>query len=184
VARIQAVDNRIVSQTALVDDLRAFFETRGIGVAVARTSAEDRQEAEAQFSILTTILMTMTVVIAAVGSIGLSGTLSINVIERRREIGVMRAVGASSADIGMIFIGEGLMLGLFSWVVAVPLSILAGRPFVKAIGQVIQFPGRYQPSFSGLWIWLTIVVVLSLVASWLPAQRASQISVNESLAYE
>jgi putative ABC transport system permease protein len=184
VARIQAVDNRIVSQTALVDDLRAFFETRGIGVAVARTSAEDRLEAEAQFSILTTILMTMTVVMAAVGSIGLSGTLSINVIERRREIGVMRAVGASSADVGMIFIGEGLMLGVFSWVVAVPLSILAGRPFVKAIGQVIQFPGRYQPSFSGLWIWLTIVVVLSLVASWLPAKRASQISVNESLAYE
>jgi putative ABC transport system permease protein len=121
---------------------------------------------------------------AAVGSIGLSGTLSINVIERRREIGVMRAVGASSADVGTIFIGEGLMLGLFSWVVAVPLSILAGRPFVQAIGQVIQFPGRYQPSFSGLWIWLTIVVVLSLVASWLPAKRASQISVNESLAYE
>jgi putative ABC transport system permease protein len=184
VARIQAVDNRTVSQTALVDDLRAFFETRGIGVSVARTSAEDRQEAEAQFSILTTILMTMTVVMAAVGSIGLSGTLSINVIERRREIGVMRAVGASSADVGTIFIGEGLMLGLFSWVVAVPLSILAGRPFVQAIGQVIQFPGRYQPSFSGLWIWLTIVVVLSLVASWLPAKRASQISVNESLAYE
>jgi ABC-type lipoprotein release transport system permease subunit len=35
-----------------------------------------------------------------------------------------------------------------------------------------------------LWIWLAIVVVLSLVASWLPAKRASQISVNESLAYE
>jgi putative ABC transport system permease protein len=184
VARIQAVDDRVVSQTALVDDLRELFESLGIGVSVARTSAEDRQEAEAQFSILTTILMTMTVVMAAVGSIGLSGTLSINVIERRREIGVMRAVGASSADIGTIFMGEGLMLGLFSWVVAVPISILAGRPFVLAIGQVIQFPGRYQPAISAVWIWLTIVVVLSLVASWLPAKRASQISVNESLAYE
>ena len=184
VARIQANDNRVVSQTALVGDLRKFLESQGIGVSVARTSAEDRQEAEAQFSILTTILMTMTVVMAAVGSIGLSGTLSINVIERRREIGVMRAVGASSVDVGTIFIGEGLMLGLFSWVVAAPLSILAGRPFVQAIGQVIQFPGRYQPAMSGLWIWLTIVVVLSLVASWLPAKRASQISVNESLAYE
>jgi putative ABC transport system permease protein len=184
VARIEAVDDRVVSQTALVDDLRELFESLGIGVSVARTSAEDRQEAEAQFSILTTILMTMTVVMAAVGSIGLSGTLSINVIERRREIGVMRAVGASSADIGTIFMGEGLMLGLFSWVVAVPISILAGRPFVLAIGQVIQFPGRYQPAISAVWIWLTIVVVLSLVASWLPAKRASQISVNESLAYE
>lgn len=184
VARIRAIDDRVVSQTALVDDLRGLFESRGIGVSVAQTSAEDRQQAEAQFSILTTILMTMTVVMAAVGSIGLSGTLSINVIERRREIGVMRAVGASSADVGTIFVGEGLMLGLFSWIVAAPLSMLAGRPFVQAIGQVIEFPGRYQPAISGLWIWLAIVVVLSLVASWLPAKRASQISVNESLAYE
>ncbi len=184
VARISAIDDRSVSQTALVDQLRKLFDSLGIGVSVARTSVEDRQEAEAQFSILTTILMTMTVVMAAVGSIGLSGTLSINVIERRREIGVMRAVGASSRDVGAIFVGEGLMLGLFSWVVAVPLSMLAGRPFVQAIGQVIDFPGRYQPAISGLWIWLTIVVVLSLVASWLPAKRATQISVNESLAYE
>jgi len=182
--RIRAIDNRDEAQVALAEELRRFFEARGIGVTVARTLAEDRQEAEAQFNILTTILMTMTVLMAVVGSIGLSGTLSINVIERRREIGVMRAVGASSLDVAAIFIGEGLLLGLASWVVAAPLSVLAGRPFVKAIGEVIQFPGRYQMAVDGFWIWLMIVVLLALVASWLPARRATQISVNESLAYE
>lgn len=183
-ARIRAVDGSPAGQAALVADLRQRLEQLGIRVAVAQTSFEDQEAAEAQFSILTTILMTMTVVMALVGSIGLSGTLSINVIERRREIGVMRAVGASSRDVGLIFIGEGLLLGMVSWLQAVPLSILAGRPFVLAIGDIIQFPGRYQLALNGLWIWLAIVLVLSLGASWLPARRATQISVNQSLAYE
>ncbi|HLF80169.1 MAG TPA: FtsX-like permease family protein, partial [Anaerolineales bacterium] len=183
-ARIQAVDDSPAGQTALVENLRQRFEELGIELSLAQTSFQDQEAAEAQFSILTTILMTMTVVMAVVGSIGLSGTLSINVIERRREIGVMRAVGASSRDVGLIFMGEGLLLGVVSWVQAVPLSILAGRPFVQAIGGIIQFPGRYQLAVNGLWIWLGIVLVLSLGASWLPARRATQISVNESLAYE
>lgn len=183
-ARIRAVDGSPAGQSALVEDLRQRMEQLGIGVAVAQTAFEDQEAAEAQFSILTTILMTMTVVMAIVGSIGLSGTLSINVIERRREIGVMRAVGASSRDVGLIFVGEGVLLGLVSWVQAVPLSILAGRPFVVAIGDIIHFPGRYQLAANGLWIWLAIVLVLSLGASWLPARRATQISVNQSLAYE
>ncbi len=184
IARIVSKDGSRSAQDALKGDLEEMFDSRGIGVAFIRASVEDQEQAEAQFSILTTILMTMTVVMAVVGSIGLSGTLSINVIERKREIGVMRAVGGSSRDVALIMIMEGLLLGITSWLIAVPISILAGRPFVNSIGDIIQFPGPYQLSVSGLWIWLLIVVVLSLVASWLPARRASQISVNESLAYE
>ena len=183
VARIRAIDDSREAQTALTDDLRHTFDRLGIDLGLVRTAAESQEEAGALFSFLTTILMTMAVVMAVVGSIGLSGTLSINVIERRREIGVMRAVGASSLDVALIFMGEGLLLGLTSWALAVPLSVLAGRPFVEAIGKVIEFPAEYQLALSGLWIWLIIVVVLSLVASWLPARRATQISVNESLAY-
>jgi hypothetical protein len=48
---------------------------------------------------------------------------------------------------------------------AVPLGLIAGRPFVQAIGSVIEFPSQYSLALKGLWIWLAIVVVLSLVAS-------------------
>ena len=184
IARIVSKDTTRAVQNDLKDDLEQMFEVQGIGVAFVRASIEDQEQAEAQFSVLTTILMTMTVVMAVVGSIGLSGTLSLNVIERRREIGVMRAVGASSRDVGLIMVMEGMLLGVTSWLIAVPLSMVAGRPFVESIGDIIQFPGPYQLSVTGLWIWLLIVVVLSFLASWLPARRASQISVNESLAYE
>jgi putative ABC transport system permease protein len=174
----------LAAQSAMENDLRDYFQSLGIGVGFTDTATENQEQSNAQFSILTTLLLIMTFLIAVVGSFGLSGTLSINVLERRREIGVMRAVGASSADVGFIFVGEGLLLGALSWAQAVPLSLLAGRYFVDAIGQVIDFPVVYHYSVAGIWIWLAIVVVLSLVASWLPARRATQISVRESLAYE
>jgi putative ABC transport system permease protein len=184
VAEITVAGSTLAAQETVERDLRKYFESRNIGVGWTDTFIKDKENANAQFSVLTTILMIMTFLIAIVGSIGLSGTLSINVIERGREIGVMRAVGASSMDIAMIFMGEGLLLGVLSWVQAVPISLLASKYFVLALGEVIDFPAVYHFSMTGVWIWLVIVVVLSLLASWLPARRATQISVRESLAYE
>jgi putative ABC transport system permease protein len=148
------------------------------------TEKDFRRQQDAAFSIITNILQVMTVLMAAVGSLGLSGTLSINVYERRREIGVMRAVGASSLDVALIFIGEGLLLGIASWVVAVPLSYVGGKLFVDALGAVFGLPFLYRYPMDGAMIWMGVIIVLSVVASWLPARRATQISVRESLAYE
>jgi putative ABC transport system permease protein len=184
VAMVQGTDQSLATQKAIEADLRQYLETKGIEVPLTAVAAEDRQRASAQFGILTQVLMIMTVLMAVVGSMGLSGTLSINVIERRREIGVMRAVGASSRDVGFIFTGEGLMLGVTSWALAMPIGMAASPFFVKILGSVIDFPAQYYPAFHGLWIWLGIVVVLSILASWVPARRATRISVNESLAYE
>lgn len=184
VAWIRLTDSTRATQEAMEKDLRDYFKTRGMELGFTNSAIKDQEQSNAQFSILTTLLLIMTLLIAVVGSIGLSGTLSINVLERRREIGVMRAVGASSFDVALIFMGEGLLLGLVSWVVAVPLSVIAGQTFVEMIGEVIDFPAQFHYSFTSVWLWLAIVVVLSLMASWLPARRATQISVRESLAYE
>ncbi len=171
-------------QPALAKDLQEFLEANGYKVAFTDTASREQTESAAQFNILTTLLLIMTCLMAVVGSFGLSGMLSINVLERRREIGVMRAVGASSGDVGFIFVTEGLLLGLVSWLAAIPISMLAGSYFVEGIGAAIQFPALYFYSPDGVWIWLVIVTILSLIASWLPARRATRISVRESLAYE
>ena len=184
VAMIQTTEQSLAVQQSVESDLREFFEAKGMEVYHSAVASEDRAQASAQFGTLTKVLMLMTVLMAIVGSMGLSGTLSINVIERRREIGVMRAVGASSRDVGYIFVGEGLLLGLVSWVAAIPIGLSVGPVFVLSLGNVIDFPAEYYPAYHGIWIWLGIVVVLSILASWIPARRATRISVNESLAYE
>jgi putative ABC transport system permease protein len=173
-----------VTQLQMEKVLRDAFDARGLRVAGTQTQAQLRSETESKFSIISKMLMFMSVLIAAVGAIGLAGTLSINVLERRREIGVMRAIGASSVTIAGIFIGEGLLLGLIAWVIAIPLSIPVGQAFSVVIGQVIKFDVIYQFSWNGALTWLIIIIVLSVLGSLLPAIRATRVSVRESLAYE
>jgi len=137
-----------------------------------------------RFALIIGLLLAMAVLIGLVGSIALSGVLSLNVFERRREIGVMRATGASSATIAGIFVGEGLMLGWMSWLIALPLSVPAGRLMTQALGAAVGGEIVYQYRLNGALYWLIIVTVLSVVASYFPARGATRISVRESLAYQ
>ena len=184
VAMVQGTDQSLATQQAIEKDLVAFFNAKGMKVGYSGVATEERNRSSAQFSILTQLLLMMTILMAVVGSMSLSGTLSINVIERRREIGVMRAVGASSRDVGFVFTGEGLMIGLTSWVFALPIGLGVAPTFVLTLGEVIDFPAEYYPAIHAVWIWLGVVIVLAILASWVPARRATRISVNESLAYE
>jgi len=136
------------------------------------------------FGIIVKMLAAMAVIIALVGSVALSGVLSLSVRERTREIGVMRAIGASSRAIAWLFIGEGLVLGLLSWLIALPLSLPAGYLMTQALGAAIggEIVFHYTPM--GALYWLIIITVLAIAASWLPAHGATRVSVRESLAYQ
>ena len=172
------------TQTQVANAVRAAFESRGVRVASVVTGAEQTEQGQNQFNILVLLLLVMSGLIALVGSIGLAGTLSINVLERRREIGVMRAIGASSSTVAGLFVGEGLMLGLIATLLAMPLSVPIGGLFASAISSVIDFGVIYEFSWLGASIWLVIIVALSIAASAVPALRATRMSVRESLAYE
>jgi putative ABC transport system permease protein len=134
-------------------------------------------------SILIALLSSMAIMIAVVGAVALSGTLSINVMERTREIGVMRAIGASSMTVAGQFIGEGLILGWLSWLIAIPLSLPIGQLVLYNLSRLMNIELIYQHSMAGVIYWFGIVTVLAIVASWFPAQKAAQTSVRESLAY-
>jgi hypothetical protein len=144
---VQGADQSLATQQAIEADLIAFFDARRMKVEYSDVAIEDRNNASAQFSILTQLLMMMTVLMAIVGSMGLSGTLSINVIERRREIGVMRAVGASSRDVAFIFAARSL--GLQGGSLPCPSGL---RPVCPGVGGD-RFPAEYYPATHGVWLW-------------------------------
>jgi putative ABC transport system permease protein len=173
---------------AVAQNLQQLYNSRNIPVAATTafdepTIAEIGQQMLFGYNIIVAILGVLAAIMAIVGGMGLSGMLSLSVLERRREIGVMRAIGASSAKIFRIFIGEGLTLGIMSWIVALPLSIPAAYWLTQALGSVFENVIVYQFSPLGALYWLAIVIVLAIGASWLPARRAVRISVHESLTY-
>ncbi len=97
----------------------------------------------------------------------------------------MRSIGASSWQVIRLYIGEGMLLALASWLIAVPLSIPAAY-FLSTQGLSIalntQLAYRFTPS--GAVLWLVIIMLLAIVASTLPARGAAKVSVRESLAYQ
>jgi len=145
--------------------VRKLFEGRGIKVGQTQTQAESRKFAEGQFAIVTSMLLALAVIVAIVGGIGLMGALSISVVERTKEIGVLRAVGARSGTIMGMFVMEGMLQGLISWAIAVPISFLLGRSMAVALGQVMFSTNLdYAYNYSAMVIWLIVVMVISILA--------------------
>jgi len=166
--------------------LKNLYEARemDIGLYESSTAAQVREEALNEFGVTTTMLLALAVIVALVGGIGLMGSLSISVVERTREIGVMRAIGARSRTIMGMFMMEGVLQGVLSWLMAALLSFILFRPLANALGQAMFGANLdYRYDFSAVLVWLAIILVISTLASILPARNATQISVRESLAY-
>ena len=167
----------------LAQELSDWLDAHGKDVSFSLTSARFTEQNSGGLIIIVYLLLVIAVLIAVVGGVGLSGALSIGALERQTEIGVMRAIGASGRAVGGIFVGEGLMIGLFSWLIAVPLSIPLGIAFSQLIADAIDFQFGYSYAPEGAAIWLVVVVVLSVTASGMPAWRATRTSVREVLSY-
>lgn len=174
-----------VAQAEIGRELEERFKRSNLLVGSYQTTTERANELRFQFDLLTTFLLIMAAMLAVVGALGLTGTMSINVLERTREIGVMRAIGASNGSVRSVIIFEGIVIGLVSWglgaLAAYPLSALLNNTVGTAL---LRIPPPLRFSWYGLFLWLGVVLVVAALASLWPAWRASQLTVREVLAYE
>ncbi|HEX5692594.1 MAG TPA: ABC transporter permease, partial [Roseiflexaceae bacterium] len=172
-------------QSEVAKQLRERFKRASINVSGTQTIGDIRTSNEFSFSIIVIMLLVMAVLLAVVGGLGLMGTMSINVLERTREIGVMRAIGASSAAILRIVMVEGVLIGVVSWLIGVAIALPFSKLLDEAVGQAfLKASPSYVFSTTGALLWLGVVIVLAAVSSALPAWNASRITVRDVLAYE
>jgi putative ABC transport system permease protein len=176
-------DSPIYVET-VTTQLKDLFERRNWDIRDSQTTHEDRQFFDNFFAEYISMLFAPAVIMAIVGGIGLMGSLSISVVERTKEIGVMRAIGAKTPVILGMFIMEGVLQGLTSWAIAVPLSFTLGQPLAAVMGQALfDMNLDYQYNFEAVLVWLAVVLLISTLASVIPARNATSISVRASLAY-
>jgi putative ABC transport system permease protein len=172
-------------QTEMAQKLTDVLTDANIGVSSARTIASFKETMDFQFGILITFLLIMAVLLAVVGGLGLMATMSINVLERTREIGVMRAIGASDTAVRRIILVEGVLIGLLSWFLGSLLAIPLSKVLSAQVGIAFtDAPLSHAFSLFGVLLWLLIVSGLSALASYMPARSASRLTVREVLAYE
>lgn len=120
-----------------------------------------------------------------VGLLGLLNTMLISVMERTREIGVLRAIGCTRTQISSIIFSEAILQGLFGGLIAMCLGTYVGKLFVEhslstSLGWYIDF---YFPKDSVVTTLITGVVVAGL-AGILPARRAAALPITEALDYD
>jgi len=173
------------SQQAMAKALDAYFREQGFHVRDATPGLSTLDSAAEALDILITFLLIMALLTASVGSMGLAGTMSMNVMERTREIGIMRAIGATNGEIIRMVIVEGGLIGLLSF----GLAILLAVPFTYLLSAIVSnaiFATPIAVVFTpvGYFIWLGLVIVLSTLASVLPARNAARLTIREVLAYE
>ncbi len=172
------------SVNAVTAQLKDAYDGRKMKLAATQTEPDIRRTNDFQFSIVINFLLALAVIVAIVGGIALMGALSIGVVERTKEIGVLRAIGARSRTITGMMVMEGVLQGLLSWLIAVPLSFLVAKPMADLLGKVMFNANLdYAYNFPAVGIWLAIILVISILASAVPARSATRVSVRESLAY-
>ena len=168
----------------VTENLKEVFESHSMKVDDSQTQADLRTTNEWQFGIVTSMLLALSIIVAIVGGIALMGALSIGVIERTKEIGVLRAIGARSPTILGMFVMEGIFQGTLSWLISIPISYMASPSVASALGQAMFGATLdYQYNWPAVTIWFAIIVVISTLASLFPARGAIRISVRDSLAY-
>jgi putative ABC transport system permease protein len=121
--------------------------------------------------------------VGIIGALGVLNTLTLNVLERRREIGVLRAIGAGDASLIQTFLTEGLAFGVGGWL----LGILLGYPLGALLTHVMEsvlFHIDYVFDARMVLVSLIFALVLSIAASLFPALAAARLKVGQVLRYE
>jgi putative ABC transport system permease protein len=174
-------DHGSIDRVAL--ELRGELERRGYGFDYQVRYIDIEAERTADRTVVA-IILSLGVPVVAIGMIGLVNTMTTSIVERSREIGVLRSVGARARDIRRIFRSEAVALVVLGWLVGTGVGYVLARVILGVINDAfhVDFGLRYP-----LWpLGAALAVALAVVglAMVRPLTKASRIPASEALRYE
>lgn len=180
-----AKDRSFDKLIALKKDIEKAIEPTNLQVLYVMMQAERVKIIYDHLKIVFVTIVFFALLVLVVSAIGMASATGINIMERTREIGVLRAIGATPKIIYHLFVAEGMIVSvisiflglLLSW----PLSIVASKFFGNLMLKVTL---RFSFSKIGFVITIIATLIFGWIASRIPARRAIKVSAREALAYE
>jgi putative ABC transport system permease protein len=147
------------------------------------------EQANQVFQIIQIVLASFGIVALIVSAIGMFNTMTIALLERTQEIGVMKALGATSLDIWRMFLAESIIIGFLGGMGGIVLGVLGGEIFNYGINLLASALGgeKIDMFYTPYWFVMLIITfstIVGLVTGFYPAQRAARINALEALRYK
>jgi putative ABC transport system permease protein len=169
-----------VDATAVGDEIDTLLADR-FPNAEARDQQELRQDQEDSIAGLISLIYVLLTMAVLLSLVGVAITLILTVLERKRELGMLRAIGASRSQVRRMVRYESVITAMIGAIIGAVIGIAIGFAAVKALedeGLVLSLP------IGGIIAVLVLSAIAGVLAGIWPARRASKIEVMEALAYE
>jgi putative ABC transport system permease protein len=184
VATIYEVDTTDPNE-AFIDSVAASLERRlGRYGAVVYANYIDLEANQTQNRLILAIITMLALPVVAIGMVGLANTMTMNVLERTKEIGVLRSLGARRRDVQRLVRAEALTLGLLGWLLAIPLGHGIGRLLIWLLSRTFHFHVRVVMPLWTPPAALVITLVIAVIVTRLPVRRAVNLAPGTALRYE
>jgi len=176
----------VVKDQSALDKVRRQIE--GLGYST-RSVADTVSQITSLFGTVRVVLGILGMVALAVASLGMFNTLTVSLLERTREVGLMKAMGMKSTEVQELFLTESMMMGFFGGVLGIFLGYMAGKVLGLLLSTFAIFKGVGYINISFLPITFVLVIILlsfivGMVTGIYPARRATKISALNALRYE
>ncbi len=171
---------------SIADDLRRFrHKDKGKEDFTVQTQGQLLGAFSNILNVVTAVLIGIAAISLLVGGLGVMNTMYTSVLERYREIGIMKAIGATNNDVLVLFLLESGLLGLVGGIAGVAIGILFAKIVEFAASQALG-PNLVRAGFPWYLIAgaLAVSLIVGILSGVLPARQASRLQPVEALRYE
>jgi len=179
----------------IADEIEKSFQPRDVRVLVPNTFM---QQVESVLNMLETFLISIASIALLVAGLGIMNIMTVSVMERTREIGILKAIGAKNRTILTMFLSEAALIGLLGSIIGVPfgyaiahvmgsfLFSLTPQPERSLITGTRPPPLTVSPVLSIQWTVGAVLfgLLVSVIFGWYPARKAAKLNPVEALRYE
>lgn len=180
---IQARDRSNAAVDRLSTTIENHLDAQGYSASIQIFHVKRAENVAANQSLVTTLTV-LGLLIVTISLIGLVNAIAMNVLERTRDIGVLRCIGARARDVRRAFRVEGLALTVLGWAVGVPLGYLGARLLAQLVTAVYKIRFAFEFPLQFVWLALAGSIGLALIAMALPLRRAARLHPGDALHYQ